>query len=162
MIDVDEQRLQSGLMAQKLSFRLRCLLTLLGNRLVAANAPFGLRTGSFTTLALIAANPGCSQIELARFGAIDRSLLVTIVDELEKRGLAVRKRSEVDRRRSSLYITDEGQAVMNEMYFAAMDTEKPIREGFSEQEMAQFFGFLERAFELVAREDRINEQSAAG
>ena len=161
MVEVDEQRLQSGLMSQKLSFRLRCLLTLLGNRLVAANAPFGLRTGSFTVLALMAANPGCSQIELARFGALDRSLLVTIVDELEKRGLAVRKRSEVDRRRSSLYITDEGETVMNEMFYAAMDTEKPIRDGFSEQEMAQFFNFLERAYELVARDDELAAYASA-
>lgn len=153
MLEVDEQRLRPGLMSQRLSFRLRGLLTLLGNRVVAAHEPFGLRSGSFTTLALIAANPGCSQIELSRVGGLDRSLLVAIVDELERRGLAVRKRSEVDRRRSSLYITDQGEAVMNEMFVVAMETEKPIRDAFSTQEMTQFFDLLERAYDVIARED---------
>lgn len=152
-MELDELRLRPGLMSQRLSFRLRGLLTLLGNRVVAAHEPFGLRSGSFTTLALIAANPGCSQIELSRVGGLDRSLLVAIVDELERRGFAVRKRSEIDRRRSSLYITDEGEAVMNEMFVVAMETEKPIREVFSEQEMAQFFGLLERAYDVVANDD---------
>src|SRR5688500_9607467 len=113
-----EPQLSHGLMAQRLSFRLRGLLNLLGNRVVAAHAPFGLRSGSFTTIALIAANPGCSQTDLAREGGLDRSALVAIVDELEQRGFAIRARSPVDRRRSSLYITPEGKAVMQEMFNA--------------------------------------------
>jgi len=160
MEDIDEQRLKPGLMSQKLSFQLRCLLTLLADRVAVAHQPFGLRGGSFTTLALIAANPGCSQIELSRVGGLDRSLLVAIVDELEQRGLAVRKRSAIDRRRSSLYITDEGEAAMNEMFAAAIDSEKPIRDTFSEQEMAQFFGFISRAHDAVAREGAPSEQAA--
>ena len=161
MVDVDEQRLSPGLMSQKLSFQLRCLLSLLANRVGVAYQPFGLRGGSFTTLALIAANPGCSQIALSRVGGLDRSLLVAIVDELEQRGLAVRKRSAIDRRRSSLYITDEGEAVMNEMFAAAIDSEKPIRDHFSEQEMTQFFDFLVRAHDAVARDDALREQAVA-
>ena len=159
MVEVDEQHLKSGLMAQKLSFQLRCLLTLLADRVSVAHQPFGLRGGSFTTLALIAANPGCSQIELSRVGGLDRSLLVAIVDELEQRGLAVRKRSAIDRRRSSLYITDEGEAVMNEMFAAAIDSEKPIRDNFSEQEMAEFFNYVSRAQELLAREETLSERA---
>ena len=159
MVEVDEQHLKSGLMAQKLSFQLRCLLTLLADRVAVAHQPFGLRGGSFTTLALIAANPGCSQIELSRVGGLDRSLLVAIVDELEQRGLAVRKRSAIDRRRSSLYITDEGEAVMNEMFAAAIDSEKPIRDNFSEQEMAEFFNYVSRAQELLAREEALSERA---
>lgn len=151
--DSTERQLKSGLMAQRLSFRLRGLLNLLGNRVVAAHAPFGLRSGSFTTMALIAANPGCSQIELAREGGLDRSALVSIVDELERRGFAIRTRSAVDRRRSSLYITPEGEKAMNEMFAAAMATEKSIRSGFTAEEMTQFFDYLERAYQILARED---------
>ena len=147
------QPLKQGLVAHRLSFRLRRLLNLLANRVVAVHAPFGLRSGSFTTLSLIAANPGCSQIEISREGGIDRSLLVSIVDELEKRGLAIRARSPVDRRRSSLYITPEGEKVMNEMFLAAMTTEESIRNDFTAEEMSQFFSYLERAYDILARED---------
>lgn len=148
-----ERPLKSGLMAHRLSFRLRGLLGLLGSRVVIAHTPFGLRSGSFTTLALIAANPGCSQIELSREGGLDRSALVAIVDDLEKRGFAIRARSPVDRRRSSLYITPEGEAVMNDMFVAAMATEKSIRDAFTAEEMIQFFEYLDRAYQIVARED---------
>lgn len=146
-------QLKPGLMAQRLSFRLRGLLTLLGNRVVAAHSPFGLRSGSFTTMALVAANPGCSQIEVAREGGLDRTLLVAVVDELERKGYAIRARSSVDRRRSSLYITPEGEKVMNEMFAAAMETEKSIRNAFTAEELSQFFEYLERAYQVLARED---------
>jgi DNA-binding MarR family transcriptional regulator len=149
-----EPSLKPGLMANRLSFRVRGLLTLLGDRVVKAFAPYGLRSGSFTTMALIAANPGCSQIDLARVGGLDRSSLVGIVDDLEKRGYAIRARSMVDRRRSSLFLTPEGEKVMNEMFVVAMATEKSIRDAFTAEEMAQFFDLLERAYTIIAREDR--------
>ena len=41
--------------------------------------PFDLRTGGFSTLALIAANPGCSQTELARAVGMDKSAVVAII-----------------------------------------------------------------------------------
>jgi DNA-binding MarR family transcriptional regulator len=146
------QELKSGLMANRLSFRLRGLLTLLGERVTTAFAPYGLKSGTFTTMALVSANPGCSQIGLARVGGLDRSALVSIVDELERRKLAIRARSSVDRRRSSLYLTPQGEALMNEMFVEAMKTETSIRAGFSEDEMVQFFEFLERAYQILASE----------
>lgn len=149
-----DQSLKSGLMANRLSFRLRGLLTLLGERVTSAFAPYGMRSGTFTTMALVAANPGCSQIDLARVGGLDRSLLVAIVDELERRGLAIRARSSIDRRRSSLYLTPAGETLMNEMFVEAMKTETSIRAAFSPGEMTQFFEFLERAYQILATEDQ--------
>ncbi len=157
-LDVPEDhQLRSGLMANRLSFRLRGLLTLLGERVTKAFAPYGLKSGTFTTMALVAANPGCSQIDLSRVGGLDRSALVSIVDELARRRLAIRKRSSVDRRRSSLYLTAKGEALMNEMFIEAMKTETSIRAGFSEQEMAQFFEYLERAYQILASEAQVED-----
>jgi len=147
------RELKAGLMADRLSFRVRSVMSLLGDRVIAAFAPFGLRSGSFTSLALIAANPGCSQVELAREGGLDKSSLVAIVDELEKRGLAIRAKSPTDRRRSSLFITPEGEKIMHEMYAVAMGTEKTIRESLSPEEVAQLFSLLERVYQILASED---------
>jgi DNA-binding MarR family transcriptional regulator len=147
------RELNAGLMADRLSFRVRSVMSLLGDRVIAAFAPFGLRSGSFTSLALIAANPGCSQVELAREGGLDKSSLVAIVDELEKRGLAIRAKSPTDRRRSSLFITPEGEKIMREMYAVAMGTEKTIRESLTPEEVAQLFRLLERVYQILASED---------
>lgn len=148
------RKLDPGLMAHRLSFRLRGLLGLLGERVLAAFAPFGLRSGSFTAMALIKANPGCSQIELAREGGLDKSSLVALLNDLEERGYAIRARSTRDKRRSNLFLTPEGEKVMHEMFEAAMKTEASLREGFTPDEMQLFFAFLERAFFILAAEDR--------
>ena len=139
-----------GLMNDRLAFRVRRLLTLLGDRVIEAFKPFELRSGSFTTLALIAANDGCSQIDLAREGGLDPSVLVSIVDELEKRGLAQRTRSAVDRRRSSLHITPLGKKTMQEMFVVATKTENAVRDVFSANEMVDFIGYLDRAHEALS------------
>ncbi len=60
---VTTRRLAPGLMADPLAFRVRSLISVLSERVVVAFAPFGLRHGSFTSMALISANPGCSQTD---------------------------------------------------------------------------------------------------
>lgn len=149
--------LKAGLMADRLSFRVRGVLALLGARVTQAFAPFGLRPGSFTSMALIHANPGSSQIELSRLGGLDKSSIVLIIDDLVKRGYAVRARSAEDRRRSSLFLTPAGEAVMQEMYTAAMATEASIRDGLSPQEMTQLFSLLDRVYQILDSEAPQNE-----
>ena len=80
-------------------------------------------------MVLISANPGYSQVELSRIGNLDKSAIVTIVDDLEKRGLAIRGRSSSDRRRNSLFLTAQGEKLMKEMHQLAMATEQPLRDG---------------------------------
>lgn len=143
-----------GLMANRIGFRLRILQSMLGARVVEGFAPYKMRPGTFTTMALMAANPGCSQVDLAREGGLDKSALVAIVDDLEARGLAIRGRSAKDRRRNSLFLTQEGEKLMNEMYLVAHDTERTIREAFSPEELKQLFALLERAYQVLSSEEQ--------
>ncbi len=52
--------LDRGLLAGGVGPRVRLVRNLLAARVMAALAPFGLRSGAFSAVALIAANPGCS------------------------------------------------------------------------------------------------------
>lgn len=139
------QRLARGAMSEGVGPRIRLLRNMLTVRVVRALEPFGLRSGGLTTMVLIGANDGCSQKELARDMGLDKSVVVLIVDELERRGLAVRGRSTHDRRRNILSLTDEGRALMETMYAAAAAQEEPVREVFTPDEFAQFLTFLDRA-----------------
>jgi hypothetical protein len=47
-----------GLLGDSIGPAIRLLRNLLSSRIVAAFEPFGLRSGTFSTMALIAANPG--------------------------------------------------------------------------------------------------------
>jgi DNA-binding MarR family transcriptional regulator len=147
---IRDQELRLGLHGQRLGFRVRRLHHLLSQRVEQAFAPYGLRPGSLTTMVLISANPGYSQVELSRIGNLDKSAIVTIVDELEARGLAIRGRSSSDRRRNSLFLTAQGEKLMKEMHQLAMATEQPLRDGLSAEEYDQLFELLEKARGLVA------------
>ena len=115
-------------------------------RVANAQAKIGLHSGALSAMALIDANPGCSQSDLARELALDKSVLVAIVDDLEKQGMAARSRSATDRRRNSLALTDLGRATMATMLDTAMDVERPIRAALSRDEVVVLTSLLRRAY----------------
>jgi DNA-binding MarR family transcriptional regulator len=128
---------------------IRLLRNELTARILEAYAPFGLRSGALSTMALIKANPDCSQSEIAREVAMDDSAMVAIIDDLERQGLARRTRSTKDRRRNSLSLTAEGEDVMAKMVEAAMRVERPVREALSEKEFATLLDLLRRSYDAL-------------
>jgi hypothetical protein len=71
--------------------------------------PFGLRMMTFTALILIVDNPDLSQTALAGALAMERSNLVTIIDELENSGWILRNPAPNDRRSYALHATPAGE-----------------------------------------------------
>lgn len=146
------ETLEQGLLTGHLGPKIRVLWNLLSARMVAALAPFGLRSGAFSTLALISANPGCSQNQLARALGMDKSAVVAIIDELEARGLASRERGAQDRRRHALSLTTEGEALMRRMFGPVSEVGVPIRKALTKQELEQLSSLLERAYDALVRD----------
>lgn len=144
--------LAPGLTENFLGPRVRVLWNLLSARMLEALEPFGLKTGAFSTLALIAANPGCSQTALARALGMDKSAVVPIIDDLEQRGLARRVRSSEDRRRHALEVTDAAQAMMDRMTAAVSAVGRPIRQAMTPEEYQQMLSLLERSYRALAGE----------
>ena len=145
--------LEPGLNSGFLGPKLRLLWNLLNGRMVAALAPFGLRAGAFSALALIGANPGCSQNELSRELGIDKSAVVALLDEFERRGLMNRTRGAADRRRHALFLTEEGQRLLREMHVEVQKPGRPIREALSAAEMEQLISLVDRAYRALAEAD---------
>jgi DNA-binding MarR family transcriptional regulator len=139
-----------GVLASSLGPVVRLLRNHLASRIMLAFEPFGLRTGSFSTMALIAANPGCSQSDIARETGVDKSVVVALVDLLEQRGLAERARSTQDRRRNTLTLTAEGHKRLIEMHELALAVEAPIRAALSETEVATLIHLNRKALQALA------------
>ncbi len=74
-----------------------------------------LRPADFAVLMLVSKNPGLKQSEVAEVLGIQRANFVAIIDGLEKKGVAERRKSDTDRRVQSLYITDKGRAYLDEI-----------------------------------------------
>jgi DNA-binding MarR family transcriptional regulator len=145
-------KVRLGRLDDFLGFRLRRVQNMLSERFAQSIAGDGLRSGQFSTLALIAANPGISQNELAREVGLDKSVMVMMVDDLEKRQWAVRARSQTDRRRHALTITSDGQVELDRMFAALERTEAVVERGFSRAELGLLHELLDRMHVICVQE----------
>lgn len=99
-------------LADLLGFHLRLAHVAMYRDFMAALSDLDLTQKQCATLRLIGANPTVSQVEIAAVLGADRATMMAMIDRLESRGLVVRSRSSVDRRRSELHLTAEGQNVL--------------------------------------------------
>ena len=109
----------------------------------------GLRAGEFSVLALIAANPAISQIELARFGGFDQTILVGIIDDLESRDWVIRQQHREDRRRRVLQITKAGRSALATLFARALENEQAARSALSATEMRSFRKALDTIYRAL-------------
>jgi DNA-binding MarR family transcriptional regulator len=74
-----------------------------------------LRPSRFAMMVLIAQNPGITQGALSQASGRDTSTLTTALDDLVTRGLVLRERAALDRRRYALELTPRGRRVLTRL-----------------------------------------------
>jgi DNA-binding MarR family transcriptional regulator len=144
-----------GALQDLLGFRLRRIQNHLARAFTEQIESRGIRPGTFSALALIAANPGVSQTDLARDLGSDKASVVSIIDELEAGGWAVRARSTVDRRRHSLNVTAAGRRTLEELAAMAREAEAPIRAVLSPAEFKTLSTLLDRIYNRCFADDAL-------
>jgi MarR family transcriptional regulator, organic hydroperoxide resistance regulator len=100
------------------------------------------------TLWLINANPGVSQVSIASALGMDRATMMSVTDRLEERGLLIRKRSEIDRRRQELYLTPAGQAMLRKVKTRISEHEGRFKALFKPAELAVLLEALRKFQDL--------------
>jgi DNA-binding MarR family transcriptional regulator len=75
-------------------------------------AAIGLSPRQYSLLAVMDSDEPSSQLQLAGLCGLLPAQVVPVLDELESRGLVERTRSETDRRRSVVRITDSGRELL--------------------------------------------------
>ena len=75
-------------------------------------AALGLSGRQYTVLAILSADAPPSQLELAGMCGLLPAQIVNVIDELERRGFVARQRSETDRRRSLVTLTEHGLEIL--------------------------------------------------
>lgn len=84
---------------------------------------YGISLREFVVLAEVEAEAGRSQLAVARAAAVDRSLMVTVVDSLESKGYITRTPHPTDRRVRTLEITPAGRDVLAKTSIAVREAE---------------------------------------
>ena len=100
--------------------------------------------GQFSLLAVIAANPGISQRQLAELHRLDKSTLSPAVDRLTKRGLVIRERDPDDRRYYALRLSTEGVDFLARLTAKVEDQERAMAATVGSGHVAQLTADLRR------------------
>ena len=90
----------------------------------------------FDLMASVAADASLSQRDIGRLLDLAPNLVGNIVDDLEDRGLMVRARSRVDRRRHVLTLTDDGRELLRSAESLATSGEQELLASLDEREVA--------------------------
>ncbi len=134
------------MLAPLLGFRMRRIHSHLTRAFSTRLGERALKPGGFSALGLIAANPGLSQKMLSDELGQDKATVVALLDELERRGWAERRRDAVDRRRHHLHVTPQGQAALDWMAGQAIENERDVVDALSVEEATQLLDLLDRVY----------------
>ena len=137
--------------ARELSLRAGFLLVQLGThahrRFAERLAALELHPRHFGMLSHLAASEGQSQQALSMALGIHRSAVVALVDDLEQRGLAERRRDPVDRRAYTLYLTPAGRDLLADLKRIAAEHEAELLAALDASERSQLISLLQRVAE---------------
>lgn len=117
------ERFWDTTVAHDLAFLLARANALSLARMHAEIEPHGLKARSYSILSLAAAGMLPSQRELSEFLRLDPSQIVTLIDDLEQRGLVIRESDPRDRRANVVVATEEGHKLAEESRIAVMNSE---------------------------------------
>lgn len=89
---------------------------------------------------------GCASTaaELCRYSRYDTGSMTRMLDRLEEKGLILRVRSSKDRRVTMLELTDAGRDLLPQLPPVAIKVLNAHLKGFSQSELDQLKGFLNR------------------
>jgi DNA-binding MarR family transcriptional regulator len=134
--------------ARELSRRAGFLLVQLGahahRRFAERLARIDLHPRHFGMLSHLAASEGQSQQALSIALGIHRSAVVALVDDLEQRGLAERRRDPADRRAYTLYLTPSGRDLLADLKRIAEKAEAELLAALDTSERSQLISLLQR------------------
>ena len=135
-----------GLLPGLLGYQLRMAQIALFRDFSRGPGELEVTPGLFGVLVIIEANPDLKQSDLARATHLDRSTVVTVIDNLERRGLVERRVALHDRRSNAIRLTADGSILLRKLKRQVSQHEKRLLRNFSDAEREQLFALLQKVF----------------
>ena len=107
---------------------------------------YGLRPVDFSTLSLVAHNPGITSRQLCAALGILPPNLVRIVADLDKRGLVQRKPHPTDGRAIGLHLSTEGRKMMREAEATVLALEDSAAAKLTVEERLTLISLLKKVY----------------
>lgn len=135
-----------GLLPNLVGYQLRLAQIALFRDFAESLGDHEVTPGLFGVLVIIEANPDLKQSELAKAAHLDRSTVVSVIDNLERRQLVERRAAPNDRRSNALRLTPEGAALLKKLKRLVADHEKRLVSHLSADEQATLVTLLAKVF----------------
>lgn len=127
-------------------------------RFAARLAPLGLEPRQYGALSRLATNEGKTQQAIAQLIGVNPTRMVFLVDELERLGLAERRRNPTDRRSHVLYLTRRGRETLARAQKVVVAHEEDLGSPLTPKERQQLTQLLAR----LAEAQRITPENLPG
>jgi MarR family transcriptional regulator, lower aerobic nicotinate degradation pathway regulator len=121
-------------------------------------SPFGINPKHYGILATIASRGPLTQQSLGELIQIDRTTIVQLVDDLERKGAVVRGQTPGDRRSYALELTPEGKALLEKAGPRMLATQERFFEPLQPQERKELHRLLTK---LVVAQPESTSSSCA-
>ena len=105
----------------------------------------------FAVLVCLHSGDGLSQNVIAEYVLKDDATITRILDSLEKKKLAVRKKAEHDRRSNLAYLTPKGKGLVEKVFPKVKELNERLLEGVGSDQIGVAFEVLEKLRENAAR-----------
>lgn len=152
--ETDPLEVDSSLLESFVGYNLRRAAARQRERFRSVFGPYDIRPVQLTVLALINNNMPLHQAELGKALDIKRPNVVTLLAELEERGLVTRQPSASDRRSQVVYLTDAGKALTTKLLGLHAELEADLARSIGQRELGELVKHL-RAFRQVASEPKL-------
>ena len=114
--------------------------------------PAGITALQYTALTVLEHRDGLASAELARNSFVTDQSMADLVNALIRRGLVVRDRDQVDRRRLVISLTDAGRDLLAEYAGPVLALEDRMLDGFTAKERTALRDYLNRCRVSLGRD----------
>ena len=106
--------------------------------------PLGLAGKHYGVLSVLEERGSITQHEIGKCVYVDRTTMVGIIDDLEKKGLVERKEHPTDRRSHAVYLTAKGKETLGKAHHLASSVDKQFSETLSVKEQKELRQILRK------------------
>ena len=104
----------------------------------------GIHRGCHHFLIVIGNHPGITQTELTKLVNVDKALTARVIKRLSKKGLVIKKKDPVDRRKNRIYLDSKLKKHRKKIKVIREKWIKSLMKGLTEGERKAFYNILEK------------------
>ena len=127
------------------------------NKMRKNSEDLGFKTGYRQILRFLAQEDGVTQVDIARNSHFTAPTVSVTFKKMEDEGLIQRKTDKNDTRRTRVFITEKGREWETRLFESALDIEKILICGLSEEENAELCRLLKKVRENILAETENEE-----